>query len=177
MAKAPDYRNAAPAGARDHQQEPFRSRSLCSRRAGPVPVAKRCSRNARCAAVSAAFCDSQSERLRPPKCPGAGVLAQEEARAGTRQHDGRQWKFRQPSATTQGRRKGRPERSLSLRLRQEIQKVRWIGSLTIEEETADSSTTLAGISSQPWLRRNPRDLRFLARYKPSRRKLSGSHQT
>ncbi len=56
------------------------------------------------------------------RCPGAGVPAQEEARTRTSEDDGRERKLRCP-CTKASRRESRPERSLPLWLRQEIQKV------------------------------------------------------
>ena len=65
------------------------------------------------------------------RCPGAGVPAQKEARTRTSQNDGREWKLRRP-CTKASRGEGRPERSLPLRLRQEIQEVPWRRRLATE---------------------------------------------
>ena len=115
----PEPPRALPPGRSGHGR-----RQRCSRRSGRAAVA---------AAGRSGPCAFDHHR-----CPGAGVSAQEEARARTSQDDRRERKFRFARATAQDWREGRSERSLSLRLRQEIQEVSWSGSLARKKENSRS---------------------------------------
>ena len=84
-----------------------------------------CSSHSCCNAGAAAVrtCPGPGTRaLDDDRCPGAGVSTQEEARTRTSPDGWRQWEFRCARAAP-SRREGGAERSLSLRLRQEIQEV------------------------------------------------------